>query len=166
MAVQQLWATSSILDLTLAHKTTSATVANDGSFQPRGFLKDQPGVAKWVQQPVGVPTVGANTITMQVREPTKSSRLYKVTVKLDLATLETISNSTVSGILPAPQKAYSHQAILEFLIPERGTLAERQVMLRRVASMFLQVINATDDVPTENTLTPLIKAIEDLEPVW
>lgn len=166
MAVQALWHTSSILDFTLPHKTTSATVANNGSFQPRGFQRDQPGVAKWVLQPAGVPTVGAHTITMSLREPTKSSRLYKVTYKLDLSTLETISNSTVSGILPAPQKAYSHQAIMEFLLPERGTLAERQELLRRVASAFLQVINASDDVPTEATLTPLIAAVESLEPVW
>jgi hypothetical protein len=166
MAVQGNWLTSSLLDLSSAHKTTSATVANDGTFEPRGFLRDQPGVAKWVYQPAGIPLAGAHVITLSVREPTKSSRMFKVTVKLDLKTLETISNSTVSGILPAPTPAYSCQAILEFLIPERSSAAERVALLNRVASLFMGTVNATDDVPTEATGSPLINAVYNLTPVW
>jgi hypothetical protein len=166
MAVQGQWFTSSIFDVSAPHKTTSTTVANDGTFDPRGFLRDQPGVAKWVLQPAGVPLAGAHVITLSVREPTKSSRLYKVTAKLDLKTLETISNSTVSGILPAPTPAYSHQAILEFLLPERGTAAERLALFNRVASFFVTTVNASDDVPSEATNSPLINAVYNLVPVW
>jgi hypothetical protein len=166
MAVQSIVSTSSILDLSSAQpaRTGSATIGIDGgNLSPVGFIS--PGVAKWVDR-IGGQAVGYPSLTLSVREPTKSSRVYKVTVKLDIPTMETISNSTVSGILPAPQKAYSCQVVMEFLLPERSTLLERQTLLRRTVSLFHRVINASDDVPTNNTNTPLIDAVELFEPVW
>jgi len=167
MAAQQIVHVSGILDLTSAQpaRSTSATVATDRDFTPFGFIPNQPGVAKWVDKSGGIP-VGYPTFTLSVREPTKASRVYKVTAKLDLPTMDVTSPSTGSGIQPAPSKAYSCGCVMEFLLPERSTNAERKILLRDVASLFHNLINATDDVPTVGTNTPLSAAVEDFEPVF
>lgn len=167
MSAQAGWLVSGIarLDSGSPLITTDAAIGVDRTFTPFGFVPGQPGVAKWVDKSGGIP-VGYPTVTMSVREPTKASRVYKVTVKLDLPTLEQTSPSTATGIQPAPTKAYSLQCIMEFLLPERSTLAERKVLLRNVASMFHSLINASDGTPTDGTNTPLIVAVESFEPVF
>ena len=165
MAVQTTWAVSTLLDLTAAVITTDAATAADKVYSPIGFDRNQPGVAKWVDRAGGIP-VGFPSVTMSVREPTKASALYKVTVKLDLPTLEQTSPSTATGIQPAPTKAYSCQFVGEFLMPQRATSVERTALLKQVASMFHALINASDGSPSSTTLSPLIAAITNLEPVW
>lgn len=167
MAAQAQVSVSSIIDVSNAAplKTTSATIAGDRNFTPFGFVPNQPGVAKWVDKSGGIP-VGYPVLTLSVREPTKASRVYKVTAKVDIPTLEQTSASTASGIQPAPTKAYSCQCVMEFLLPERSTNAERKALLRNVASLFHYQINASDDSPTTGTGTPLIVAVEDFEPAF
>ena len=165
MAAQTQLNASTILDLSLAVKTTSATIGVDRFFAPLGFDRSQPGVAKWCDRSGGIP-VGYPTFTLSVREPTKASNIYKVTAKMDLPTLEQTSPSTATGIQPAPTKAYSCQANLEFLLPNRSSLAERQALLRAVASLFHATINANDDSPTNPSNSPVIAAVETFEPVW
>jgi hypothetical protein len=91
------------------------------------------------------------------------SRIYKVTAKLDLPTLEVTSPSTGTGIQPAPTKAYSCQANLEFLIPERSTLAERQVLISQLRSFVVAFITASDGTPSDATLSPLQAAVENFD---
>jgi len=165
MAAQALIGVASALDLTVAGKSTSATVGADRFFTPYGFVTNQPGVAKWADKSGGIP-VGYPTFTMSVREPTKASRVYKVTAKLDIPTLEQTSASTASGIQPAPTKAYSCQAVMEFLLPERSSNAERKALYRDVASLFLATISASDGDPSGSTGSPLTAAVEDFEPVF
>jgi hypothetical protein len=145
---------SSILSPTV--RTTSATVGVDATYNPIGYVN--PGVARWEDQSGGI-AVGFPSLTLSTRPPTKGSRVYKVTAKLALPTLETISNSTVTGILPAPQKAYDCQAIVEFLLPERSTVAERTKLLSHLASLLFTTVNASDDVPTDATGTPIMGAV-------
>lgn len=106
-------------------------VLNDGqgtpvahTFAPR---KIDNLVAKWQDLSGGVP-VGFPTLRASLREPIKGSkdRNYKAIIDIDLPTLETVSNSTYSGVLPAPQKAYANVARIEFLLPERGTSQDRK----------------------------------------
>jgi hypothetical protein len=165
MAAQAPLRLSSILDLTPAVLTSSATIGVDNVFTAYGFVPNQPGVAKWVMKTGGIP-VGYPTFTLSVREPTKASRVYKVTAKLDVPTLEQTSPSTASGIQPAPTKAYSCQCVMEWLLPERSTQAERKALLRLVGSLFHITINASDGSPTDGSNTPLIVAVEDFEPVF
>lgn len=165
MAAQSQIAVTGIANLGTPILTTSATIPYDRILSAYGFQTNQPGVAKWVDKSGGIP-VGYPTFTMSVREPTKASRVFKVTAKLDIPTLEQTSASTASGIQPAPVKAYSCQAVMEFLLPERSTQAERKILLRNVASLFFTTINASDGDPTSSTGTPLIAAIEDFEPVF
>jgi hypothetical protein len=148
-------------------RTTSATVGVDKTFDPEGFIL--PGVARWVDRaidatynPNGV-AIGYPAFTLSVRKPTKVSRLYRVTAKVALPTLEVTSPSTASGIQPAPTLAYTLQCVMEFMLPERSTAAERARLFSYVRSFFATTINASDDVPTDATGSPLIAAVNSFE---
>lgn len=154
---------SSILDHSLARLTTSATVSVDTTLSPDGFI--QPGVARWVDRSGGIP-VAYPAMTMSVRPPSKASNIYKVTVKFLQPTLETVDGSTPSGFTPAPTKAYDCTAVLEFMMPARSTLVERQALFSRVASLFVRTINANDGSPTDSSASPLENAVTTFEPVF
>jgi hypothetical protein len=160
---------SSILDSALARLTTSATVGVDSTLSPEGI--NPQGVAKWVNRSITTPNplgvaVGYPSLTMSVRPPTKASRVSKVTVKLVLPTLEQTSPSTMTGIQPAPTLAYNCMAVMEFMLPERSTLAERQSLFSQAASLFMRTINANDGTPTDSTGSPLESAVTTLETVY
>lgn len=154
---------SSIIDHSLARLTTSATVGVDKTFSPEGFIS--PGVARWVDRSGGI-ALGYPAVTMSVRPPSKTSRMYKVTAKVVLPTLEQTSASTATGIQPAPTKAYDCSCVMEFMLPERSTLAERQALFSVVASQFTRLINASDGNPTNATGNPLENAVTTFEALW
>jgi hypothetical protein len=66
----------------------------------------------------------------------QSDGTYKQKVMLWLPTLETVSNSTVSGIAPAPTVAYTTMAVLEITSPERSTLLDRQNLRKMIANLM------------------------------
>lgn len=154
---------SGIIDHALARLTTSATVGVDSTLNPEGI--NPQGVAKWVDRSGGI-AIGYPALSMSVRPPTKASRVYKVTAKLVLPTLEQTSPSTATGIQPAPTKAYDCTAVMEFMLPERSTLAERQKLFSQVASLFARTINASDGAPTDSTGSPLENAVTTFEQVY
>jgi hypothetical protein len=147
--------------------TTSATVGVDKTFDPEGFIL--PGVARWVDRaidatynPLGV-AIGYPAFTLAVRRPTKVSRLYRVTAKMSLPTLEQTSPSTATGIQPAPTLAYTLQCVMEFMLPERSTAAERARLFSYVRSLFATTIQASDAAPTDATGSPLIGAVNSFD---
>jgi hypothetical protein len=103
--------------------------------------------------------VGFPTFTLSVRPPTKGSRVTKVVGKLSIPTLEAISGANVAGLTPAQQKAYDCSAVVEVLLPERSTLAERFILISQLASLFNQTIKASDGAPSDTTGSPLFPAI-------
>jgi len=132
---------SSILDLN-GVKTTSATVVMDvstagspGNLDPEGFTPN--GIAKWVDRSSGF-QIAYPSLTLSSRPPTKVSRLTRVQVKYVVPTLEITSAATSTGISPAPTKAYEITANLEFLIPERATLAERTLFYSKFVSLLFK----------------------------
>lgn len=143
--------------------TDSATIGVDRTLSPMGYVS--PGIAKWVDRAGGIP-VGYPSLTMQVRPPSQASRNYKVSVKLALPTLEQTSPSTASGIQPAPTKAYDCSAILEFILPERSTFAERAVLINNLLHLLSNTVNASDNVPTDNTGSPIRNAVLNFEPPY
>jgi hypothetical protein len=153
--------TSSILGPT--EITTSATVSVDKTFDPEGFIL--PGVARWCDRSGGI-AIGYPRFSLSVRPPTKVARVYKVTAKLVLPTLEQTSASTSTGIQPAPTKAYDCTCLMEFLLPERSTLAERNALLSHVRSLFITTITASDAAPSDSTGSPLIAAVASFEPPY
>lgn len=156
--------TSSILDYaTSVLKTANASIGVDTVLSPDGL--QAPGVQRWVCRTGGI-QVGYPTLTLSVRKPTRQSRLTRITVKFSLPTLEVTAPTTVTGIQPAPTRAYDHSVIMEFFLPERGTEAERTAFLSHVISLFVKTINASDDVPTNLSASPLRDAIVLLEPIY
>ena len=154
---------SGILDHALARLTTSATVGVDITLSPEG--KNPQGVTAWVDRTGGI-AIGYPRLTMSVRPPTKASRIYKVSAKLVLPTLEQTSPSTMTGIQPAPTKAYDCTCVMEWMLPERSTLAERQKLFSAVASLFARTVNASDGTPTDATGSPFEAAITTFEDVY
>jgi hypothetical protein len=154
---------SSIIDHALARLTTSATVGVDSTMNPEGINPN--GVAAWVDRSGGI-AIGYPRLTMSVRPPTKAARVFKVNVRLNLPTLEQTSASTSSGIQPAPTKAYDCLCVMDFVLPERSTLLERQALFSKVASLFARTINASDGAPTDSSGSPLETAVTTFENVY
>lgn len=86
------------------------------------------GVAKWSDRSGGV-AIGMPVITFSIKSPTKDSRVYRVNGKVTVPVLEQTSPSTATGIQPAPTLAYNLIANVEFVLPERSTLAQRKDLL-------------------------------------
>lgn len=124
-------------------------IINDGAATPvaRTFNPvkiDQVGVAHLADRSGGI-AVGFPVVSLFVRSPSKDSRNYKIIGKIVVPTLEITSPSTGSGIQPAPTKAYDCLATIEFVCPERSTLAERKNILAFVKN-FLANANVTNAV--------------------
>lgn len=153
---------SGILNHALARLTTDAAIGVDSTLAPEVNLN---GVASWVDRSGGIP-IGFPRLTFSVRQPNKATRAYKVMVKLVLPTLEQTSPSTMTGIQPAPTLAYNVVSVMEFLLPERSTQAEREKLFSRTASLFCDVINASDGTPTDSVGSPLKAAVTTFETVY
>jgi len=114
---------SAIAPLTLADG--QATPANH-TFNPVNV--DSNGVAKWADRSGGI-ALGYPVVTVSLRQPSSSSRSYKIVAKVVTPVLDISSPSTSTGIQPAPSKAYDLIGTLEFVLPERSTLQQRKDLL-------------------------------------
>lgn len=120
----------------------SNVVINDSSavahtFSPNSGDGNVPGVSviEYEDRSGGI-MVGFPKIQIATRRPSKTNRNSKITVKVWNPVLETVSNSTVSGIAPAPTVAYSCAFTGEFIIPERSTSVARADMLAFVKNLL------------------------------
>lgn len=138
-------------------KTTSAATGIDTTWSPAGFVA--PGVARWENRAGGIP-VGYPYFTLNLRRPVKGNRNYKVTLKMWVPTLEQVAPSVIWT------KAYDCVGFLEFILPERSTQSERGIILNHIASLLATTINASDDLPTDSTGTPVRAMVRDLEDVY
>lgn len=111
-------------------------VINDGqatpvahTFAPVGV---EANVAKHADRSGGIP-VGYGIVTIGMRNPGNGQGgVYKASIKVLIPSLEQTSPSTATGIQPAPSVAYTTAAHLDFLLPARGTLLDRQNILAYV----------------------------------
>lgn len=154
---------SSIIATAPMLRTSDAAIGVNRTFDPDVITPQ--GVARWVDRSSGI-AVGFPSMTLSVRKPGPGSRNFKVTAVLTVPTLETLGTSTASGILPANLVGYNCTARLEFTLPERSTAAERTVLLNLVRSALVSTINASDDVPTNATGSPIDQAVKDLASVY
>lgn len=109
------------------------------------------GLARWVDRSGGV-ALGYPAVTFTMREPSKSSRTFKVSAKVVIPVLEQTSASTATGIQPAPTLAYNLLANLEFVMPERSTLAQRKDLLAYTKNYIADAV--------------LQNAVQNFEIVW
>lgn len=100
------------------------------TFIPLG--PDKAGIFWFEDQSQSTP-IGFWRISIQsVRPPvagagsSSKDRMGRVKVGLHQPVLENITNSTVSGIAPAPTVSYVPRTFTEYVLPERSTLLDRQ----------------------------------------
>lgn len=108
----------------------AALTINDGAAVPAAHtFNPAPDVmsnlAKWVDRAGGI-ALGYPMISFSLRQPTKASRAYKISVKVTTPILEVTSPSTATGIQPAPTLAYNLMAVTDIVLPERSTLQQRK----------------------------------------
>lgn len=107
----------------IAALTITDSVPVNRTFSP---VSTSDGIAMFAERSGGIP-IGYPVLSISLRDPLKNGpRNYKLTVKLVSPTLEVTSPSTMTGIQPAPTKAFEIVGNLEFVIPERSTLLQRQ----------------------------------------
>lgn len=96
--------------------------------------------------------IGYWKASFEVHQPTSpqpgessAKRVIRVKIGLHEPILENVSNSTMSGIAPAPTVAYIPRSFHEFILPERSTLQDRK-SLRKMASSLLADVNVVNVV--------------------
>jgi len=148
-------------------KSLSATIGVDvsvagspGNLDPEGFIPN--GIAKWVDRSSPY-QISYPSFTLSSKAPTKTSRVTRVQTKFSQPILEITSASTYNGIAPSPTVAYTAIWNSEFVIPERMTQAERVAFFSKCLSFMVAKINASDDVPTDLTGSPLPSAVINLD---
>lgn len=97
-------------------------------------------------------SVGFYKVHMTMSRPLPQRKSYRVNLKLSTPVLENVTNSTVTGIAPAPTIAYIPLFQLDAVIPERSTLQSRK-NIRKMFSELLeepQVIAALEGLDFPN----------------
>jgi len=126
------------------------------TFNPVGL--DPKGVFWFVDQSqsntIGYWRISVEILQPGIAQPGESSarRVIRVKVGLHEPVLETVSNSTISGIAPAPTVAYIPRAFTEFVMPERSALIDRQ-HLRKMHANLLANANIVSVVESLNFLS-------------
>jgi hypothetical protein len=140
--------------------STDNAIATNKTYSPEGWK--QGNIASWVDRSGGIP-LGYPRCTYSLRPPTKESRVYKISMKGYLPVLETIDPAT--GIF-GPKLAYELQTHIDVLIPERATLAERNLHLSLTRALWATSVTALDGAPVDVTGSPLPNGIQNLEDVY
>jgi len=96
--------------------------------------------------------VGFPIVEIHTRRASKTMKNQKVSIIVKNPVMEVVSNSTVSGIEPAPTVAYDCVFRGEFILPERSSLASRKDILAYTKNLLAHAA--------------LSSAIHDLESPW
>lgn len=102
------------------------------TFSPAGTPVDE---SKWEDRSAGT-YLGFNKLWMKLRRPSGpitangSGRNLRLNLRVETPKMEVISNSSVSGIAPAPTVSYRPTAEVEFTFPERCSLQDRKDILK------------------------------------
>lgn len=104
-------------------------------------------LAEYEDRSIGIP-VGFNRLTLTWSRPQPQRRSYRLNVKMELPILEVVSNSTVSGIAPAPTVAYKTMAQADLVIPERASVQARKDLIKmfRASLADVQVAKIVEDL--------------------
>lgn len=106
----------------------------------------------WFEDQSQANAIGFWKISVELKRPpppvagqSSAERTFRVKIGLHEPVLETLSNSTVSGILPAPMVSYTPRTFVEFVMPERASLQNRKD-LRKMAANLLTEAQVTASV--------------------
>lgn len=106
-------------------------------------------LASWTDRSQAA-AVGFWKVSMLFKEPKGARKNYVVTVKSSVPVLENVTNSTVSGVAPAPMIAYNPVSETRFSIPERSDLQARKHQLAIHRNLLANAV--------------VTSAVHDLEP--
>lgn len=102
------------------------------TFVPNG--RDDKGVF-WFIDRSPTNAIGYLKVSVEFKEPPPASagigskdRTYRVRLGVHVPVLETLSNSTVTGITPSPTIAYVPRMFIESVVPERSTSTDRKTL--------------------------------------
>jgi hypothetical protein len=109
------------------------------TFVPVG--RDPQGVF-WFEDSSAANAIGNWKLSIEVKKPpvalakqSSEGRSIRVRVGVHEPVLETLSNSTVSGILPAPTVSYVMRSFTEYVMPERSSLQQRKDLRKMTAGV-------------------------------
>lgn len=98
----------------------------------------------WFEDQSAANVLGFWRISVERKAPPPASagqssegRTYRLRIGLHEPILANITNSTVSGVPPAPTLAYTSRCMMEFVLPEQTALLDRQNMAK-MAPLLLQ----------------------------
>lgn len=113
----------------------------------------------WFEDQSAASPIGYSRISIEHKRPApakqgdnSANRVYRVKIGLHTPKLETLSNSTVSGIVPAPTLSYIPRCNIELIIPERASLQDRKDLRK-----FTQFLMADTNV---------VNLVEALQMMW
>lgn len=97
----------------------------------------------WYEDQSQASALGYWRISVDIRRPStavagqsSANRTTKIKIGLHQPALENVTNSTVSGVAPAPTLSYVPRAFAEFVLPERASLQNRKD-LRKMLALLL-----------------------------
>lgn len=128
------------------------------TFIPLGPDAKDPTIFWFEDQSQSTP-IGYWRMSVQLKRPiagragdSAQGRTVRAVVSMHQPTLETLSNSTMSGITPAPTVAYINRVYTEYVLAERANAQNRKDLRKMHAS-------ALSD-------PQIVNLIENLIPVW
>lgn len=122
------------------------------TFVPLG--QDSNGVF-WFEDQSAPSAIGFWRISVETKRPPQpqagvsaDGRTNRVRVGLHEPTLANVTNSTVTGVEPAPQLAYVVRSFTEYVLPERASLLNRKNIRKMSAALLAnsQIIAAVENL--------------------
>jgi len=113
----------------------------------------------WFEDQSPASPIGYNRISVSLVRPnnpssgdSSSGRVARCKIGVHTPKLENTTNSTVSGVAPAPTVSYLPRVFVEFILPERSALQDRKDIRK-----FVQFLLAD---------AAIINAVETLQGIW
>jgi len=109
----------------------------------------------WFEDQSATSAIGYWRISVELKKPppaqakmNSDGRSVRCKIGLHEPILENVSNSTISGISPAPTLSYIPRGYMEFIFPERATLQNRKDMRKMLALLAAetQVVSTVENL--------------------
>jgi hypothetical protein len=129
----------------------AAITINDGQATPvaHTFNPIQTDPASYRENgSASTPVIGQPAIDINIKQASGSDAVNRAKVSLRFPVLETVSGESYAGYVAAPKVAYFLQANVEFLLPNRSTLAQRKDLrvLLMNALANAQIVSVVDSL--------------------
>lgn len=112
----------------------------------------------WFEDQSQTSPIGFWHISVEIKRPSAAAigessakRVARIKVGLHQPLLENVTNSTVSGVAPAPTISYVPRTYVEYILPERSVLLDRQ----NARKMSYNLLNNAQIVAVVETLAGL-----------